>query len=102
MTDYALVMTTKFPDAEYAVAEDGTFVAWNEPGEPPTVEEMDGWWPEVQALAANAQATKDRLHAYEAESDPLYMEWQAGEGTKEAWLAKRQEIKDRYPFVPVP
>lgn len=42
MNKYALIMTTKFPDAEYAVAEDGTFVAWNEPGEPPTVAEMDG------------------------------------------------------------
>jgi hypothetical protein len=102
MTDYGLVMTVKFPDAEYAVTEDGQFLAWDGPGDAPTVAEMDGWWPEVQALAANADAERERRKAYEREADPLFMEWQAGEGTEEAWLAKREEVRQRYPYVPVP
>jgi hypothetical protein len=38
-----------------------------------------------------------RILAYHEESDPLFFKWQAGEVTKEEWLAKRAEIKARYP-----
>ena len=34
--------------------------------------------------------------AYQEESDPLYFKWQAGEGTEQAWIAKRSEIAARY------
>jgi len=40
---------------------------------------------------------KERLYAYRNEADPLFFKWQAGEGTKEAWLAKRAEIAARFP-----
>ena len=36
-----------------------------------------------------------RLAAYQAESDPIFFAWQRGETTKEAWLAKIEEIKLR-------
>jgi hypothetical protein len=32
---------------------------------------------------------------YADESDPLFFKWQAGEATKEEWLNKRNEIKNR-------
>ena len=35
-------------------------------------------------------------HAYQEESDPLYFQWQAGEGTEQAWKDKREEIHNRY------
>ena len=35
-------------------------------------------------------------HAYQEESDPLYFKCQAGEGTEQAWKAKRDEIHNRY------
>ena len=38
-----------------------------------------------------------RRIAFQAEADPLFFQWQAGEGTEEAWLAKRAEIRERYP-----
>lgn len=41
----------------------------------------------------------DRRLAYAAESDPLFFKAQRGEATMEQWLAKIQEIKDRYPNV---
>lgn len=34
--------------------------------------------------------------AYQEESDPLFFKWQAGDGTKEEWLAKREEIRSRF------
>jgi hypothetical protein len=39
-----------------------------------------------------------RQAAYTAEADPLFFKWQAGEDTEEEWKAKRQEIRDRYPY----
>ena len=44
------------------------------------------------------QVDLNRQGAYIAESDPLFFQWQAGEGTKEAWIAKREEIKARNPY----
>lgn len=39
-----------------------------------------------------------RAAAYRDEADPLFFKWQAGEGTKEDWEAKREEIRSRYPY----
>jgi hypothetical protein len=47
---------------------------------------------------AKAEQEAKRHAAYTEEADPLYFKWQAGEGTEEEWLAKRQEIRDRYPY----
>lgn len=33
---------------------------------------------------------------YSLEADPLFFKWQAGEATKEEWLSKREEIKERF------
>ena len=40
----------------------------------------------------------NRKYAYTQESDPLFFKWQAGEGTEQEWLAKREEIRSRYPY----
>lgn len=39
-----------------------------------------------------------RRITYVSEADPLFFKWQAGEATEVEWLAKRQEIRDRYPY----
>lgn len=38
-----------------------------------------------------------RQEAYINEADPLFFKWQAGEATEAEWLAKRKEIRERYP-----
>jgi hypothetical protein len=53
---------------------------------------------EVENAAALETAQGNRHAAYTAEADPLFFKWQAGEGTEADWLAKRQEIRDRYPY----
>ena len=50
---------------------------------------------ELQELAQ--QKDQQRKRAYQNEADPLFFKWQRGEGTQEAWLAKVEEIKSRYP-----
>ena len=47
-----------------------------------------------QTIESNKVA---RAIAYKEESDPLFFKSQRGEATTEEWLAKVQEIRDRYP-----
>ena len=39
-----------------------------------------------------------RQWAFQQEADPLYFAYRAGEGDETAWLAKREEIRARYPY----
>ena len=55
-----------------------------------------GW--ELDADAALAEQKSARAAAYANEADPLFFKWQAGEGTEQEWLAKREEIRARYPY----
>lgn len=72
---------------------------------------VDGAWIEtweITATAAEEAARRrsevlstvesQRKAAYQEEADQLFFKWQAGEGTEADWLAKRQEIRDRYPY----
>lgn len=50
---------------------------------------------EADPLPDNSDAL--RAAAYVSESDPLFFKAQRGEATMDQWLAKVQEIKNRYP-----
>ena len=62
--------------------------------------EWDGsGWVEVSPpIPAKAEQEARRQAAFAAEADPLFFQWQAGEATEAEWKAKRQEIRDRYPY----
>lgn len=49
-------------------------------------------------VPTQAEQEAKRQAAYTAEADPLFFKWQAGEATEAEWLAKRQEIRDLYPY----
>jgi hypothetical protein len=49
--------------------------------------------------ARSEQVRQQRRMAYETEADPLFFKAQRGENTMEEWLAKVEEIKQRYPEV---
>ena len=53
--------------------------------------------PPTQAEQEAEQEAK-RQSAYTAEADPLFFKWQAGEATEAEWLAKREEIRTRFPY----
>ena len=48
-----------------------------------------------QALAT---AQRNRAAAYASEADPLFFKAQAGEVDQKEWIAKREEIRARYPY----
>ena len=72
---------------------------WLDDSPKPTEDELAAAWPDVQTARANAEAEAQRAVAYKAEADPLFFYWQAGEGTEQAWLEKRAEIRARFPYV---
>jgi hypothetical protein len=64
---------------------------------------VDQWYsitPDVEEPETPEQALErirqQRKTDYENESDPLYFKAQRGEATMEEWLAKVEEIKQRY------
>ncbi len=44
------------------------------------------------------QAREGRKEAYREEADPLFFKAQRGEATMDEWLAKVEEIKQRFPY----
>ena len=62
--------------------------------------EWDGsaWVPVPPIPPSQEEQEANRQAAYIQEADPLFFEWQAGEGTEQAWLEKREEIRQRFPY----
>jgi hypothetical protein len=54
--------------------------------------------PTPPAPPTKAEQESRRQSAYTQEADPLFFKWQAGEGTEAEWLAKREEIRNRFPY----
>jgi hypothetical protein len=67
-------------------------------GQVTTLEEAAPVFSRSELPPTKAQIEQMRRGAYTQEADPLFFQWQAGEGTEADWLAKRQEIRDRYPY----
>ena len=63
----------------------------------PSKEECEAGIIALQAEWDARAINQQRQSAYQAESDPVFFEWQEGVATKEDWLAKKQEIKERFP-----
>jgi|GEM_PF-5086544 hypothetical protein len=62
--------------------------------------EEEAW--EAGATARhNAEMERLRAEAYRNESDPIFFKWQRNENqlTKQAWLDKVDEIKERHPDI---
>jgi hypothetical protein len=55
---------------------------------------VEGLTPEELKVIAET----NRQAAYIQEADPLFFKWQAGESTEAEWLAKREEIRARFPY----
>lgn len=88
------------PKAAFVIENnDYSTVQWmpDHEGVKPTAEEVQAELTRLQAEAPLKEVEKNRQLAYEKESDPLFFKWQAGEATQEEWIAKRNEIRAKYP-----
>lgn len=98
--DIPAVLTHLRPGAAWSLNGDAyEGLDWLDDSEKPTFDEIAAAWPDVQTARANEAAEAKRAAAYTAEADPLFFYWQAGEGSEQAWLEKRAEIRARFPYV---
>jgi hypothetical protein len=101
--DIPAVLTRIRPGASWALNGDNfAGLTWLDDSPAPTLAEVEAAWPSTQAALENDQARRGRLSAFRDEADPLFFGWQRGENTEQEWLNKCEEIRQRFPYVPVP
>ena len=103
MTDYAAVLTANYPGAQWSLSgNDYDTLDWLDDTPKPTQAELDAAWPQVDYANQVAAVENARRADYEAQSDPLFFEWQRGDGTEQAWLDAVAAVKAAYPYPPAP
>jgi hypothetical protein len=103
MIDYPAVLAANYPDAEWTLNGD-TYdgLDWIGPGDKPTQAELDAAWPQVDYDRQVAAVENARRAAYATDSDPLFFEWQRGDGTEQEWLDAVAAVKAAHPYPPEP
>jgi hypothetical protein len=101
--DYPAVIVALYPGAEFVLRGteyDG--LEWLSDTPKPTQAELDAAWPTVDYQNQVAAVEDARRADYEATSDPLFFEWQRGDGTEQAWLDAVAAVKAAHPYPPAP
>ena len=101
MTDYAVVLTAKYPGAEWALdGDDYEGLTWLSDTPTPTQAELDAAWPQVQAAREKAAVQEARAARYRVETDPLFFKAQRGEDgvSIEDWKAAVDAIRADLPY----
>ena len=103
MTDYAAVLVALYPSAQWSLSgNDYATLEWYDDTPKPSQAELDAAWPTVDYDNQVAAVEDARRADYEATSDPLFFEWQRGDGTEQAWLDAVAAVKAAYPYPPAP
>ena len=103
MTDYAAVLAANYPGAQWSMTDnDYSTLEWYDDTPKPTEAELDAAWPTVDYNNQIAAVENARRADYEAQSDPLFFEWQRGDGTEQAWLDAVAAVKATHPYPPAP
>lgn len=99
MIDFGPILEELCPGRPFGVGEDYASIVALDGGSIPKLRALEAAWPKVQARLHNAEMALRRQSAFAAEADPLFMKWQAKEVEKKVWTAKRDEIRERFPYV---
>jgi len=103
MTDYAAVLTANYPGAQWSLDNnDYSTLEWFDDTPKPTQAELDAAWPQVDYDNQVAAVENARRADYVTQSDPLFFEWQRGDGTEQAWLDAVAAVKAAHPYPPAP
>jgi hypothetical protein len=97
--DISLVLTKRYPGAEWSL--DGNSysgLTWLSAGKKPTLKALEAEWAQVEYEVAYEAVQKARQIAYQAESDPIFFDYQRGEVTEQEWLDAVQAVKDAHPY----
>jgi len=95
---YNEIIIAIYPEAEFFCGETYESLVWVGPGKKPTKAFLDGKRAEAEKIRANSSQRAARERAFTFEADPLFFAWQRGETTKDVWLDKCAEIRNRFPY----
>ena len=98
--DIAMILTEQYAGSEWTLdGENYSGLTWlSEDIAQPSLEELEGHWQQVQFDVAYARVQKERQAKYQAESDPVFFDFQRGEATEQDWLDAVQAVKDAHPY----
>jgi len=103
MIDYAAVLSANYPNAQWSLSgNDYDTLDWYDDTPKPSQAELDAQWPAVDYQNQVAAVENARRADYETQSDPLFFEWQRGDGTEQAWLDAVAAVKAAHPYPPAP
>ena len=104
MTDYALVLSVEYPDAEWTLdGDDYAGLTWLSDSPKPTKAALDKKWPKVQHDLQVARIAAARRARYEAETDGLYFAAMREDSPSlAAWRAAVDQIKADLPYPEAP
>ena len=105
--DIAAVLAALYPDAICGMTDnDYSTLRWDvENADPmPSMEMLEAAWPQVQYERAFEQVRLARHAAYAAPDGPdaIFLQWQRGDATEEAWRDAVQAVKDAHPYPVAP
>jgi hypothetical protein len=88
------------PGAQWSLENDDySTISWYSAEIPqPTEAEVNAEIKRLTEIEPLMEAKKNRMLAYEQESDPLFFKVQRGEADMQEWKDKIEEIRARYPY----
>jgi hypothetical protein len=97
--DIPKILSKRYPDAEWTLNGDSySGLTWLSESPKPSEEDLRSEWAQVEYEVAYEAVQKARQTAYQADSDPVFFDFQRGEVTEQEWLDAVQAVKDAHPY----
>jgi hypothetical protein len=97
--DIPKILERRYPDARWTLNGDSyAGLTWLSEGDAPTEAELSAEWAQVEYEVAYEAVQKQRQAAYQAESDPVFFDYQRGDATEQEWLDAVEAVKVANPY----
>ena len=97
--DIALILTLKYQGSQWSLdGEDYSGLEWFSDSPKPTEAELVAQWSDVQFEQEYAAVSFARQIAYQRTADPIFMQYQRGEATKQEWIDAVEAVKEANPY----
>lgn len=96
--DVAAILAMKFGKVSGWEVIDNVITKWPEGVDRPTQENLEAWWPEIEAEMIMKRIQAERQARYAAETDGLFFKAMRGEIPLEEWEAAIEKIREELPY----
>ena len=94
-----VILSKRYPGAQWTLNGDSySGLTWLSESPKPSEEDLHSEWAQVEYEVAYEAVQKARQAAYQAESDPIFFDFQRGEASEQDWLDAVQAVKDAHPY----